>query len=170
MLSNLDLNVDANTLATIVNCNPEKITSLKMNWSSVNAIPDMRNLTKLTKLELNYCGQISDLTPIEELSQLTELSLVQTNLHGRMLNFSKLTNLKELNLNNNTLWSEDLAKLNSLKNIKDLNIHLSNNSIIDATSLIALDPSCKIDLRNNINLSQESKDILKNHFGNNVTF
>ena len=51
-----------------------------------------------------------------------------------MIDFSKLTNLTNLDLSNNTLWSEDLENLKALKNNSNLTINLSNNSIIDATS------------------------------------
>ena len=51
-----------------------------------------------------------------------------------------------------------------------ITIDLRNNSIIDATALLELKPSTKIDLSGNINLSQDSKNKLKERFGNNVTF
>ena len=65
-----------------------------------------------------------------------------------MIDFSKLTNLTNLNLSKNTLWSEDLENLKALKNNMNLTINLSNN----------------------VNLSPGSKNKLKAHFGNNVTF
>ena len=91
-------------------------------------------------------------------------------MHGRMINFSQLTNLTYLDLSNNTLWSEDLENLRALKNNKNLTINLENNSIIDASALLELDSSCKIYLRNNVNLTQSSKDALKVKFGSNVIF
>ena len=87
-----------------------------------------------------------------------------------MIDFSKLTNLTNLNLSNNTLWSEDLENLKVLRNNSNLTIDLSNNSIIDATALLELNSNTKIKLTGNINLSQDSKDKLKERFGNNVTF
>ena len=87
-----------------------------------------------------------------------------------MIEFSKLTNLKWLDLSGNTLWSEDLEKLKGLKDNTNLIINLQNNSIIDATALLELNPSTRIDLKGNVNLSQDSKDKLKAKFGNNVTF
>ena len=92
------------------------------------------------------------------------------NLHGRMIDFAKLTNLVYLDLSNNTLWSEELENLKVLKNNTNLTINLSNNSIIDATALLELNPNTKINLTGNVNLSQESKDKLKERFGNNVSF
>ena len=87
-----------------------------------------------------------------------------------MINFSNLNNLIYLDLRNNRLWSEDLENLKALKNNINLTIDLSNNSIIDATALLELDSSTKINLSNNVNLSQDSKDKLKAKFGNNVMF
>ena len=87
-----------------------------------------------------------------------------------MIDFSKLTKLTDLDLSSNTLWSEDLENLKALKNNTKLTINLSNNSIIDASALIELNQNTRINLTNNINLSQDSKDKLKARFGSNVTF
>ena len=113
---------------------------------------------------------ISDFSEVNKIESLRTLNLSDVNLHGKMINFSKLTNLNILNLSKNTLWSEDLENLKLLKNNKNLTIDLSNNSIIDASSLLVLDTSCKIDLRGNVNLTQESKNALKARFGSNVSF
>lgn len=91
-------------------------------------------------------------------------------MHNKMINFSNLNNLRSLNLSYNTLWTEDLENLKALRNNTNLTINLDNNSIIDATALLELNSNTKISLRNNINLSQESKDKLKAKFGSNVTF
>ena len=88
-----------------------------------------------------------------------------------MINFSKLTNLKTLTLYGNSLWTEDLENLRVLKNDINLQkIDLSVNSIVDATALLDLNSSVTINLNGNINLSQDSKDKLKEHFGSKVSF
>ena len=87
-----------------------------------------------------------------------------------MIDFSNLTNLTYLNLNSNSLWTEDLENLKALKNNTNLSIDLSNNSIIDATALLELNSNIRINLKGNVNLSQDSKDKLIDKFGNNVTF
>lgn len=87
-----------------------------------------------------------------------------------MPDFKNMNNLIQLNLNKNNLWSEDLENLKALRNNTNLTINLSNNSIIDATALLELNPNTKINLTENVNLSQDSKDKLKARFGNNVTF
>lgn len=114
---------------------------------------------------------ISNFDVISNIPSLENLNLAQCNLHGRMINFSKLMNLKSLTLYDNLLWSEDLENLRALKNDINLqSINLSNNSIIDATALLDLDSSVIIDLKSNINLSQDSKDKLEAKFGNNVSY
>ncbi len=126
--------------------------------------------TKLVELDLTNNSNVTNFNTISNLINLQILNLNNTNLHGKMIDFSRLTNLTTLNLSGNMLWSEDLENLKVLKNNTNLKINLSNNSIIDATPLLELNSSTKINLSNNINLSQDSKDKLKLKFGNNVTF
>ena len=78
--------------------------------------------------------------------------------------------MKECKDQEKEIWSEDLENLKVLKNNTNLTINLSNNSIIDATALLELNPNTKIKLSGNINLSPDSIKELKAHFGNNVTF
>ena len=170
IISNVSLRVDNSTFQTIVNCNPNKITSLKMTpYAPIQDIPDMSNLNKLNYLQIANSG-INSFDTISKLESLETLILNGDSLHNKMFDFSKLTNLKSLSLTGNTLWSEDLENLKALKNNKNLNLNLSNNSIINATALLELDSSTRIDLRNNVNLSNDSKDKLKAKFGNKVTF
>ena len=172
IISNLDvLTVSTESLKTIVNCDVNKITRLRLvSNTSLTEIPNLSKFEKLTDLSLASDNNIKDLSTISNITSLRDLNLSNTSLHSRMIDFSKLTNLTNLNLSNNTLWSEDLENLKALKNNTNLTINLSNNSIIDATALLELNPNTKINLSNNINLSQDSKDRLRAHFGNNVTF
>ncbi len=171
IISNLSMfNVSTESLKTIVNCDANKITKLRLISSSVTEIPNLSKFTKLNELDLLDSSRITDLSTISNITSLQTLDLSNTNLHGRMIDFAKLTNLTTLNLSNNTLWTEDLENLKALRNNKNLMINLRSNSIIDASVLLELDPSCKIDLRYNVNLIQESKDALKERFGNNVSF
>ena len=79
--------------------------------------------------------------------------------------------MKTLTLYGNSLWTEDLENLRVLKNDINLQkIDLSVNSIVDATALLDLNSSVTINLNGNINLSQDSKDKLKEHFGSKVSF
>ena len=171
IISNLtELRVSSENLKTIVNCDISKITKLPLTTSDLTELPDLTIFTKLTELNLNNNPNIYNFNNISKLTSLQTLILSYNDLHGRMIDFSKLTNLTSLNLSNNTLWSEDLENLKDLKNNTNLTINLSNNSIIDATALLELNPNTKIDLTGNINLSPDSKNKLKEHFGNNVTF
>ena len=170
ILSNVSLSVDNSTFQTIVNCDANKITSLKMSWAPIQDIPDMSNLTKLKYLQINNSSSINSLDTIAKLESLEVLILNRDSLHNKMFDFSRLTNLNNLSLEGNSLWSEDLNKLKSLKNNKNLNLNLSNNSIIDATALLELDSSTRINLKNNVNLNENSKNKLKAKFNANVTF
>ena len=105
---------------------------------------------------------------VSQLKSLKRLYLNNCGLHEKMIDFSNLTNLVDLGLGNNSLWTSDLENLRALKSNKNLTIDLRNNTIIDARILLDLDESCKIYLGNNINLSQESKDALKAKFGNRL--
>ena len=170
ILSNVSLSVDNSTFQTIVNCDANKITSLKMSWAPIQDIPDMSNLTKLKYLQIDDSSSINSFDTIAKLESLEVLKLNRDSLHNKMFDFSRLTNLNKLSLEGNSLWSEDLNKLKSLKNNKNLNLDLSNNSIIDATALLELDASTRINLKNNVNLNENSKNKLKAKFNANVTF
>ncbi len=171
IISNLNaLKVSTESLKTIQNCDVSKIKILNIQGSELTEIPDLSKFTKLSKVNLGTNPSISNFNILSKLTSLTNLLISNNNLHGRMIDFSKLTNLSYLDLSNNTLWSEDLEKLKSLRNNTNLKINLSNNSIIDATALLELNSNTRIDLTGNVNLSQESKDKLKERFGNNVSF
>ena len=90
-------------------------------------------------------------------------------MHNKMVDFSQLSNLKQLTLNGNYLSTSDLEVLKNLNN-RTIQIGLTNNSIIDATKLLDLNANSKIYLTNNVNLSQDSKTKLKEKFGNNVRY
>ena len=171
IISNLRyLTVSNDSLKTIINCDINKITTLNLAGSTLTEIPDLSKFTKLTKLDLRGISSIDNFSTISKIVSLENLGLSNVNLHGRMIDFSRLTNLTNLNLSGNTLWSEDLENLKALKNNSNLTIDLSNNSIIDATALLELNPNTKINLSGNINLSADSINALKAHFGSNVTF
>ena len=168
-LSNLRLTTEV--LKTIKNCNSEKINKLRIDYSSnVTEIPDLSKFNNLQVLSMISLTKVKDFSNISNIASLKNLSLSGNNLHGRMPDFLNLKNLEILSLTGCSLWSEDLEKLKGLKDNTNLIINLQNNSIIDATELLELNPSTRIDLKGNVNLSQDSKDKLKARFGNNVTF
>ncbi|MFR2787292.1 MAG: leucine-rich repeat domain-containing protein [Clostridia bacterium] len=172
IISNLEsLEISTENLKTIINCDVNKITKLSIGYYSyINELPDLSKFNKLIELNLYNNSGIINFNLLSELSSLKTLNLKACNLHERMPDFSKLINLTNLDLSDNILWSNDLESLKSLKNNKNLTINLQNNSIVDARALLELDKSCKIYLQNNKNLTQESKDDLKERFGSNVIF
>ena len=170
IISNLNtFQVSTESLKTIINCDISKITKLNLNGSDLTELPNLSIFTSLRTLSLNS-NPITNFEVISDITSLQTLSLYNCNLHGRMIDFSNLTNLTYLNLNSNSLWTEDLENLKALKNNTNLSIDLSNNSIIDATALLELNSNIRINLKGNVNLLQDSKDKLKAKFGNNVTF
>ena len=170
IISNLNtFQVSTESLKTIINCDISKITKLNLNGSDLTELPNLSIFTSLRTLFLNS-NPITNFEVISDITSLQTLSLYNCNLHGRMIDFSNLTNLTYLNLNSNSLWTEDLENLKVLKNNTNLSIDLSNNSIIDATALLELNSNIRINLKGNVNLSQDSKDKLIDKFGNNVTF
>ena len=171
IISNLnELRISQKTLETIVECNKEKINKLIIFNNNLTNIQPIYMCTDLVELSLEGNSGIKDFSVLANLSKLEKLNLKSTDLHGKNVNYSKMQNLRNLNLSNNTLWSEDLENLKSLRNNANLTIDLSNNAIIDATALLELNSNTIIYLNNNVNLSQESKDKLKAKFGNNVKF
>lgn len=171
IISNLTgLTVSTESLKTIVNCDVNKITNLTLSGGNLTELPNLSIFNKLITLTISGNQKITNLNEISKIRNLQTLSLINTNLHGNMIDFSYLTNLTKLDLRNNTLWSEDLEYLKALKNNTNLTIDLSNNSIIDASALLVLNPNTKINLTKNINLSSESKQALTEYFGSNVTY
>ena len=164
------LRLSNETLKTIVNCDINKIQRLKLSDSYLTELPDLSNFVKLIELNLRNNKDIKDFSMISKMNNLQILNLSMDETHNRMIDFSNLTNLTNLNLSENALWSEDLESLKALKNNTNLTLDLSKNSIIDASALLVLNPNTKINLSGNINLSEESKTALSNHFKNNVTF
>ena len=161
-LKNEDIN-------TILNCNPSKVSRLSIQNSKFNKLPDLSGFSNLNTLIILNCKG-ADLSIIPNLNNLNTLGLSGMDLSGKIPDFTKLTKLTNLDLSNNYLNSNDIAKLAPLKNNKNLKLDLRNNSIIDATVLLEFDPSCRILLAGNVNLSEKSKTELTKRFKDNVTF
>ena len=171
IISNLSsLNVTTENLKTIVNCDVNKIVKLKLAGGGFKEIPDLSKFTNLTELSIVNNTDIVNIDSVSNIYSLKSLNLSNCNLHDKMIDFSRLTNLTSLTVSNNTLWSEDLENLKTLRNNTNLTLDLRNNSIIDASALLDLNPNTKIDLRGNINLSDTSKQELTKRFGNNVMY
>ncbi len=169
MLPNLELHISGKQLETVNFCtNKEKIT--KLTTYGLDNMPDISSLNNLKHIDIIE-SRIKDYSNLTKITSLETLYMYSSNLHEKRIEFSKLPNIKILNLSHNFLNDQDIQLLlANMENHINLNINLSNNSIINANTLLELDSSCKIDVSGNVNLSQEAKDKLKTKFGNNVTF
>lgn len=145
---------------------------MQSNWQIINLIPSLKKFERLEEIKLEKCTieQKDTIKNISEVKNLKRLTLRGCSIEEILVDFSNLKYIEYINLSDNYISSKELKKLESLSYIKNLNIDLSKNSIIDASSLLVLDKSTKIKLTENINLSQKSKEKLKERFGNNVTF
>lgn len=170
VISNIELNV--RNWSTLLNCDSSKITKLSASWNTIESIPELKKFDKLEEIKISNCtiNQKNSIKNISDTINLKRLTLSNCNLEEIPIDFSNLKSIQQINLNGNYITSKELSKLEALKDIKNLNIELRENSIIDANSLLKLDSSSRIDLRNNVNLSQQSKDKLKEKFGDNVKF
>lgn len=170
IISNIDLRVI--NWDTLVNCESSKITKLSSNWCQIIAIPELKKFDKLEEIKLVKftIEKKETIKNISEVKNLKKLTLTGCNLEEIFIDFSELKFIQYINLRDNYISSKELKKLEALKEIKNLTIDLSTNSITDASSLLVLDPNTKINLNGNVNLSQDSKEKLKERFGNNVIF
>ena len=110
---------------------------------SISALPSLKGLKNLRRLEINNCN-ISDLSRLAELTQLEWLGLV----NNQISNISPLANLKRLehlNLDANVI--KDVSSLAKLTRLKVL--YLENNQISDVSPLAGLTNLERLDLRNN---------------------
>lgn len=172
IISNVSLRIDTAPFSTIINCDASKITKIKVityTNGDIKNVPDLSKFTNLTELNIPH-AQADNYNFIENLSKLESLNLSYGNLHNNMPSFRNLPRLKSLSLTNCYLSTTDLNSLNDLSNNTDIILDLRNNSIIDATMLLNFDSSTVIKLENNLNLLQDSKDKLKQKFGNNVSY
>lgn len=172
IISNIEiLQISNATLQTIVNCDSQKIKSICLQGRYITELPDFSKFNNLSKFTFDASlSKVTNYDVISNISSLTDLQITNANLHGKMIDLTKFTHLTNLNLSKNSLWSEDLLKLLVLKDNDNLVIDLRNNSIIDASILLQFKSNTKIYLKGNVNLTQDSKDKLKEKFGNNVTF
>ncbi len=170
IISNINLNVT--NWSTLTNCDTSKITKLKSIWNTINVIPNLKQFNKLEEIQLDHCTitEKDSIKNISDVENLKKLNLISCDIKEILIDFSKLKSIESINLSSNYISSAELKKLEVLKDITNLNINLEKNAIIDASDLLVLNPNTKINLKQNVNLTQESKEALKARFGNNVTF
>ena len=113
------------------------------NDRSISALPTLKGLKALNRLEIHNCN-ISDLTPLSELTQLEWLELI----NNQISDISPLANLKRLeHLNLDANIISDVSPLAKLTRLEIL--YLENNVISDVSPLAGLTNLERLDLRNN---------------------
>lgn len=150
MLMNTEI-TGINNLSELANLVELSISSSKVN--SLKGIERLKKL-KIVGFDNNNIYDITELANNENLQKinLKDIEDIISNINLNITNWDTLTNCT----------TSKITKLSSGWN--------TINSIIDASSLLVLDKTTKIDLTRNINLSQESKKELEIRFGNNVSF
>ena len=119
------------------NCNQadrilSSLIALYIENGQISDLSPLSNLTNLTHLYLSD-NQICNLSPLSGLTNLTRLYLNNNNIFD-LSPLSGLTNLTHLYLNDNQIV--DLNPLSSLTNLTDL--YLSDNQIVDLSPLSSL--------------------------------
>ncbi len=113
------------------------------NDNFISALPSLKGLKNLRRLEINNCN-ISDLTALAEFTQLEWLELIN-NLITDITPLRNLKRLEHLNLDANVI--KDVSPLAQLNRLEVL--YLENNNISDVSALAALTQLERLDLRNN---------------------
>jgi len=116
---------------------------LELSSNYISDITPLQSLTNLTSL--NLCSTyISDLAPLQSLTNLTSLNLDENQISD-ITPLQSLTNLTSLNLDCNQI--SDITPLQSLTNLTSLN--LDYNQISDITPLQSLTNLTSLSLSNN---------------------
>ncbi len=112
----------------------ETVESISLNYTGIDTLSDVANLTGLTSFILTNNNQISDLTPLAQLTNLETLTL----RYGEMEDLSplaSLTQLTELDLTGGRF--SDISPLARLTNLQSLSLS-TNNALSDITPLSSL--------------------------------
>ena len=113
-------------------------TELTLSYSNISDLTPLADLTNLTELTINY-SKISDLVPLAGLTNLTDLTLSYSKISD-LVPLAGLTNLTELRLHYN--YISDLAPLAGLSNLSQL--RLDSNNISDISPLAGLSNLTKL--------------------------
>ena len=109
------------------------MTELNLSNNQISDISPLAQLTQLTKLNLGGANQISDISPLAQLTLLTELDL-SSNQISDITPLTQLTQLRWLLLLLNQI--SDISPIAQLKQLSQL--YLSHNQISDVTPLAQL--------------------------------
>lgn len=177
-ISSLSIAMSAETLKSLEECDEGTITKLNIREDygpnlEIDEFPVYKCFSNLKELYLANKSGIQDFSNIAQITTLEKLNLSNCELNSKeKIDFSKLTNLKELTLSGNYINTDYLKDF--VEKIKDNTslayLDLRSNSINDPTSLLKLRSNIKVYLSGNVNISQEAKNQLTEHFGNNVYF
>ena len=141
-LRDLRLGVPINDITPL-----KELTQLEIliiRYSSIRDITPLAGFTELRQLRLQN-NQISDITPLKELTKQLEDLYLQNNQISDITPLKELTKVKTLNLENNQI--SDITPLKELTQLEDL--YLQNNQISDITPLKELIKVRKLRLSNN---------------------
>ncbi len=127
--------------------------SLTVNYVFVNDLTGLEHATGITEFRVqNNRGEITDLSPLADLTQLTILSIAnyktlddEPTALSDISAVTKLTNLVELRLDHGIIV--DISPLADLTKLTTLT--LQRNSIVDTSSLEKLTALTHLDLRSN---------------------
>ena len=122
----------------------EKLTTLSAYTVEIEDLTGLEDATQLKELDLSYNDYIRDISPLAGLTNLTELDL-QDNRIGDISPLAGLTNLITLYLNENDI--RDISPLAGLTNL--MTLYLDDNLIHDVTPLASLIYLEELSLANN---------------------
>jgi len=123
---------------------PKNVTVLNLVNNQISDITPLSELTNLSRLVLSH-NQIIDTTPLAKLKNLESLSLSFNEIND-ISPLSELTNLSSLDLSYNQI--SDITPLSELTELKTL--HFENNQISDISPLIGLINLSGTNFRNNL--------------------
>ena len=165
-LKNLNVgeNIVNNNGASVVK-NFNKLENLNISNGSITSIDTLKNLTMLKGINLDG-NKILDLSPLNNKQNLEVLSLSDCNINNNQLkSINSLNNLKEIDISNNNITS--IESLNNSKNIVYLDV--SENEIKDISSLSQFNKIEDLDISNNpIENNKNNQDVINNMTNNGV--
>ena len=165
-LKNLNVgeNIVNNNGASVVK-NFNKLENLNISNGSITSIDTLKNLTMLKGINLDG-NKILDLSPLNNKQKLEVLSLSDCNINNNQLkSINSLNNLKEIDISNNNITS--IESLNNSKNIVYLDV--SENEIKDISSLSQFNKLEDLDISNNpIENNKNNQDVINNMTNNGV--
>lgn len=124
-----------------------KVATLDLSGKSLTDITGLSVFTGLTSLNISN-NKITNLEEVGKLPKLTRLIANDISLKGLLEPLQKLTNLEVLQLNNCGLVNQDIdSNLSKITSLKNLSLNL--NSLTNVSSLVSLTNLEKLSLNNN---------------------